>query len=107
MGASFTTSGSVCKIFTVAPDKLIASMGNGQGAALLTHKLMPKAASAGGKCQTVVKKDTTKTVADDNATMPRWATLWNAWYLKYKLAIAGTTAYDQMVADATAQATLE
>lgn len=107
MGASFTTSGSVCKIFTVAPDKLIASMGNGQGAALLTNKLMPKAASAGGKCQTVVKKDTTKTVADDNATMPRWATLWNAWYLKYKLAIAGTTAYDQMVADATAQATLE
>lgn len=107
MGASYTTSGPVCKLFTVAPDKLIAGMNTGIGSQMLTGKVLPIVATAGGKCQTVIKKDTTKVPKDTNATMARWAQLWDDWYNKYKLAIAGTTVYDEMVADATAQAELE
>jgi len=107
MGASYTSTGPVCKLFTVAPAPLIAGMNTGIGSEMITGKVLPIVATAGGKCQTVVKKDTSLTPSDTNATMTRWAQLWNGWYTKYKLAIAGTNAYDNMVADATAQAELE
>lgn len=108
--ASFTTSSKACNLLTVAPAKIVALGTPDKAAAdkLLTALMLPaKSTSVAGKCQTVVSVAFTKTPADTNATIARWAALWNDWYLKYKLAMPTVTAYTDMANDAKAQATKE
>lgn len=78
----------MCKLFLVKPAGVTAHIAGGKtlkGAELVTAKLIPTAHGTDtGNCDAVISKTESKAGGLQNATVPYFAQLWDAWYQKYK-----------------------